>query len=58
MPGMMRKAGKVIRLKMPNTTTSARIDEVNAEDRFCYIMLDIHWSVPEKTYLGFHNPLN
>jgi len=33
---MIRNAGKVIRLKMPKTTTRAKIAEVNAEERFCY----------------------
>jgi len=33
-PGIIRNAGNVIRLKMPKTTTSAKIAEVKAEDFF------------------------
>ena len=33
-PGTSRKAGKVIRLKTPNTTTPPRMAEERREDRF------------------------
>ena len=33
--GIIKNAGKVIRLKIPKTTTKARIADANADDRCC-----------------------
>jgi hypothetical protein len=39
-PGMRRKAGKVMRLNMPKTTTKERIAHAKIEDRCCNGLLD------------------
>ena len=39
-PGIIKNAGNVMRLNTPKTTTSASMEEVKTEERFCYMMLD------------------
>lgn len=57
-PGIIKKAGKVIRLKIPKTTTNARIAEAKAEDRCCAISAEIPISSTRFPYLILHDPIN
>ena len=55
--GIIKNAGKVIRLKIPKTTTKARIADANADDRCCKDC-QLEFQEPEASYLILHNPMN
>jgi hypothetical protein len=56
--GIIKNAGKVIRLKIPKTTTKARIADANAEDRCCKDCQLVFQQTTKVSYLILHNPMN
>jgi hypothetical protein len=57
-PGIIRKAGKVIRLKIPKTTTNARIAEAKAEERCCAVSAEAPTISISFPYLILHDPID
>ena len=54
---MRRNAGKVMRLKIPNTTTKARMAVGKGADR-CSIVRNVYGVFAKLSHLAIHNPLN
>ena len=57
MPGIITKAGKVIRLKVPNTSKNPRTKLIEIEERFCGDVSGYSKRDGRTVYLFMYNPI-